>query len=334
MAGQLWATNSLGGYMYSLELSDILRTAVQPLCKFRQFCDAKDFTDKGLHKGQLFTWNVYNDVATGGTVLTETSTVPTTNYTIAQGTGTVLELGNAVPYTGLLDNLSKHPVQEIINKVMKNDCKKALDLQAWAQFNSTPLVVAPAAATGTVGTSTSAVVLSTTGTTTQTNSVSMVRGHIKAIVDVMKERNIPPYMGDEYFGIAWPTTWRSVKNDLEGVYQYRDEGFQMIYNGEIGKYEGVRFIEQTNVSKGNYNGSGAYQTSSNFTAWVNGLSDNAFFFGEDTVAEAIVVPEEMRGAIPSDYGRSKGIAWYYLGGFAITQTQAKQARIVRWASAA
>lgn len=28
--------------MYSLELSDILRTAVQPLCKFRQFCDAKD----------------------------------------------------------------------------------------------------------------------------------------------------------------------------------------------------------------------------------------------------------------------------------------------------
>lgn len=53
MAGQLWATNSLGGYMYSLELSDILRTAVQPLCKFRQFADAKDFTDKGLHKGLI-----------------------------------------------------------------------------------------------------------------------------------------------------------------------------------------------------------------------------------------------------------------------------------------
>ena len=52
MAGQLWAVNSLGGYQYSLELSDILRTAVQPLVKFRQFCDAKDFTDKGLHKGK------------------------------------------------------------------------------------------------------------------------------------------------------------------------------------------------------------------------------------------------------------------------------------------
>lgn len=334
MAGQLWSVSTLGGYQYSLELSDILRTAVQPLVKFRQFCDAKDFTDKGLHKGQLFTWNVYNDVATRGTTLVETSTMAQTNYTIAQGTGTVTEMGNSVPYTGLLDNLSKHPVQEIINKVLKNDAKKALDGQAWYQFYSTPLVVAPAAGTGTVGTDTAVVVLSTTGTTTITNNVNLHKNHIKSIVDLMKERNIPPYMGDEYFGLAWPTTWRPMKNDLEAVYQYRDEGFQMIYNGEIGKYEGVRFIEQTNISKGNYNGSGAYGSPASFTAWSNAQSDNAFFFGEDTVAEAIVVPEEMRGAIPSDYGRSKGIAWYYLGGFALTQTQAAQARIVKWGSAA
>lgn len=323
MAGQLWAVNSLGGYMYSLELSDILRTAVQPLCKFRQFCDAKDFTDKGLHKGQIFTWNVYNDVATQGTVLSETATVPNTNFTIAQGTGTVTELGNAVPYTGLLDNLSKHPVQEIINKVLKNDCKKAIDQQAYSQFNATPLRVVPYAASGTAGTDTAAITLTTNGTATLTNSQNLHKNHIKSIVDTMKERNIPPYMMDEYFGIAWPTTWRPVKNDLESVYQYRDEGFQMIYNGEIGKFEGVRFIEQTNISHGN-----------NGTAWTSGLSDWAFFFGEDTVAEAIVVPEEVRGAIPSDYGRSKGIAWYYLGGFALTQTQAKQARIVKWDSAA
>lgn len=335
MAGQLWAVNSLGGYMYSLELSDILRTAIQPLCKFRQFCDAKDFTDKGLHKGQLFTWNVYNDVATGGTTLTETSTIPLTNFTIAQGTGTVTELGNSVPYTELLDNLSKHPVQEIINKVLKNDAKKALDDQAWFQFYSTPLKVVCTASTtfpGIFGTS-GANLLSTNGTATGTNSCPLNSGVVKSIVDLMKERNIPPYMGDEYFGLAWPTTWRPLKNDLQGVYQYRDEGFQMIYNGEIGKFEGVRFIEQTNVFKGNYS-SGAYQVAGNFTAWTSNVSDNAFFFGEDTVAEALVVPEEMRGMIPTDFGRSKGIAWYYLGGFALTQTQAKQARIVQWASAA
>src|SRR6185312_8802289 len=312
MAGQLWATSSLGGYMYSLELSDILRTAVQPLCKFRQFSDAKDFTDKGLHKGQIFTWNVYNDVASQGTVLSETSTMPGSNFTIAQGTGTVTEMGQQVPYTGMLDNLSKHPVQEIINKVLKNDAKKALDGQAWYQFNQTLLRVVASS-----GTDTSAVTLTTNGTATTTNNVGLHKNHIKSIVDTMKERNIPPYMGDEYFGIAWPTTWRPVKNDLESVYQYRDEGFQMIYNGEIGKFEGVRFIEQTNIAHGRF-------ASGTFTAWSTGNSDWAFFFGEDTVAEALVIPEEMRGAIPSDYGRAKGVAWYYLGGFALTQTQARQ----------
>ena len=44
--------------------------------------------------------------------------------------------------------------------------------------------------------------------------------------------------------------------------------------------------------------------------------------------------EEMRGKIPSDYGRSMGIAWYYLGGFGIVHTAAAQARIVKWDSAA
>ncbi len=330
MAGQLWSVSTLGGYAYSLELSDILRTAVQPLVKFRQFCDAKDFTDKGLHKGQLFTWNVYNDIVGPGATLVETTTVPFTNFTIAQGTGTVNEFGNAVPYTGLLDNLSKHPIQDIINKVLRNDCKKTLDGAAYTQFNLTPLRVVP-----TGGNGTAAVTLTTNGTATLTNNVAMGKEHIKSIVDAMKERNIPPYMGDEYFGLAWPTTWRPVKNTLEGIYQYRDEGFQMIYNGEIGKFEGVRLIEQTNVPHGKFTTpSGNPQTASNFTKWTNNLSDWAFFFGEDTCAEAIVVPEEMRGAIPSDFGRSKGIAWYYLGGFAITQTQAAQARIVMWDSAA
>jgi len=177
------------------------------------------------------------------------------------------------------------------------------------------------------GTDATNVTLTTNGTATLTNNVNMHKNHIKSIVDAMKERNIPPYMGDEYMGIAWPTTWRPVKNDLESVYQYRDQGFQMIYNGEIGKFEGVRFIEQTNIAHGRY-------SAGTFTAWTNGLSDWAFFFGEDTVAEALVIPEEMRGAIPSDYGRSKGVAWYYLGGFALTQTQALQSRIVMWDSAA
>lgn len=326
MAGQVWATNSLGGYMYSDQLSDVLRTALQPMTRFRQFCDAKDATAKGLHAGQSFTWDVYSDVVDQGTDTNENDVVPETNFTITQGSLTVGEITNSVPYSGLLDDLSLHPVKEVIKKVLKNDANKALDAKAHAQFNATPLTVASAS-------STTAVTLETTGTCTVTNNVALGKGHVKAIVDIMKERNIPMHNGSDYFATAWPTTFRTLKDDLESIHQYVDAGFQLILNGEVGRYEGVRFIEQTNIAKGGAEDSTTW-TATTADAWNNGKSDWAFFFGEDTVAEALVIPEEIRGKIPTDYGRSKGVAWYYLGGFGLVHTAAAQSRILKWDSAA
>ena len=314
MAGQLWLTNSLGGYMWSPNLSKVLRYALQPLCKFRQFADIKDAAVQGKGKGDTFHWNVYSDVATQGTTLTETSTMPETNFTITQGTMTITEFGNSVPFNSKLDDLSEHPVKEVIQKVLKNDAKKAFDIAAHAEFNRTPLRVIP-----TGGTSTDSVTLFTNGTVTGTNAVQMTNDHVKAIVDIMKERNIPPYEADDYFAIGHPSTLRRFKNDLEQLHKYVQEGFTMIMNGEVGRYESTRFVEQTNIAK---------------ASWTTGKSNWAYFFGADTVAEGIAVPEEMRGKIPTDYGRSRGIAWYYLGGFGLVQTQASQGRIVKWDSAA
>ena len=83
MAGQVWAVNSLGGFLYSLNLSDELRSAVQPMTKFRQFCDVHDATQQGKKKGDVFTWDVYQDVANrAGTSILETNTMPETNFTI------------------------------------------------------------------------------------------------------------------------------------------------------------------------------------------------------------------------------------------------------------
>jgi N4-gp56 family major capsid protein len=311
MAGQIWVTNTLGGYMFAPNLSKKLRMAVQPLCKFRQFCDVKEGA-VGLNKGQNFHWDVYSDVVTQGTTLVETSTIPETNFTITQGTMTLQEFGNSVPYTGLLDNLSEQPITEIIKKVLKNDCTRAFDIASQAEFNKTPLRVLP-----TGGTDTAAVTLFTNGTVTGTNNVALNKDHIKSIVDLMKERNIPGYQGEDYFAVAHPTTFRTFKNAVESVHQYTQQGFGMIMNGEIGRYEGVRFTEQTGIAKGTF---------------ANSKSNWCYFFGEDTVAEGIAMAEEIRGKIPGDYGRSRGIAWYALEGFAITQTAAANARIVKWDS--
>ena len=321
MAGQVWSVSTSGGYMYALNLSRLLRMAVQPMVKFRQFCDVKDAAHQGLHRGDTFHWNVFSDVATQGSTLVETNTVPETSFTISQGTMTITEAGNSVPFTGKLDDLSEQPVSEVIRKVLKNDAKKGFDNLASAQFNAAKLRVVP-----TAGTSTTALTLTTNGTATLTNTIALGKEHVKLVVDTMKERNIPAYADDDYYAIAWPSTYRTLKNDLEAIKQYIDAGFQMIMNGEIGRYEGVRFVEQTHVSK-----AGIGTASS---AWTSGLSDWAVFFGEDTVAEAIAVPEEIRGKIPGDFGRDRGVAWYYLGGFGLVHTQAAQSRVVIWDSAA
>lgn len=148
----------------------------------------------------------------------------------------------------------------------------------------------------TSGNSTTAVTVTTNGTATETNSVALGKSHVGLITDAMKERNIIPYINDDYYALAWPSTFRTLKNDLEGVHQYTTEGFQLIMNGEIGRYENCRVVEQTHIAKGGAADSTTWAAGT-ADAWDNGLSDWAFFFGQDTVAEAIAVPEEMRGGI-------------------------------------
>ena len=315
MPGQVWAENTAGGYMYSGELSSVLRNALQPQTRFLQHCDAQDFIDKGLHVGEDFQWNNYSDVGTQGGELDETQRMPETNFTIKQNRGTVKEFGNSVAFTGKLDDFSAQPLKALINKALKNDSVKTFEAQAHAQFALSPLTVTPAS-----GSSATAITLETTGTPTATNNVAMNNVHVKLIADQMKERNIPTYSDGKYRCIGRPSTFRGFKDTLEPIAQHTSEGYGEILRGAIGySYDGISFYDQTTIAN---------------QAWTNGLSDEAFFIGEDTVIEAIVCPPEIRGKLPGDYGRDRGVAWYALEGFAISNPDAADARIVRWASAA
>ena len=237
MAGNLFAVNSLGGFMYAGELDTEFRKAVQPQVKFRQFSDAQSAF--GKQRGQTFNWDVYLNIQTQGGTLVETNTMPESNFRISQGTLTVNEYGNSIPYTGKLEYLAKQAVRRPIMEALKDDAVKSFDIACHAQFNNTLLKVVPIA-----GTSTGTLEVGTDGTTTSTNNIAYRNTHAKLVADLMKERNIPTYTGDDYFAVAWPTTYRSMKNDLESIHQYTSEGFGMIMNGEIGRYENIRHIEQ------------------------------------------------------------------------------------------
>lgn len=326
---QIWSVPADGGYLYSDELSDVLRGQVQALTKMRQFCDAEDGTQKGLNRGETFTWNIFSNVGRQGTRLNELDPMPETGFTIRQGQLTVTEFGNSVPFTFKLTALAKQDVVQVIDKALKDDARKCFDAEAWLQFDRTPLTVAP-----TGGNSTTALTLETTGCTI-TNNVALGKDHLKALSDIMKERNIPPYRGDHYFGVGHPTTWRTVKNDLETIHQYTETGLGMIMRGEIGRYEDFRLVEQNSIPKGGAVDSLTFDPINNVAdAWNNAKSSWAFFMGADTVTEAICIPEEIRAKLPGDFGRSRGVAWYYLGGFGMVHTDVTNSRVIKWESAA
>jgi hypothetical protein len=205
-------------------------------------------------------------------------------------------------------------------QTLRNDCNRTLDRAAAAQFNNAILTV--------VGTSTTAQNFTDTGTPSGNNDSPLNLFHIKAIADRMQERNIPVFDGENYVAIGRPTTFRPFRNDLEALHMYTESGWTRVMNGEIGRYEGIRFVTQTNIP-----------VESNWATGSN-KSNAAYFFGADTVTEAVACPEELRAKVGDDYGRGKGIAWYALLAFGIThadtasaQTKA-QARIIKWASTA
>eukprot|EP00918_Siedleckia_nematoides_P046031 GHVU01100895.1.p1 GENE.GHVU01100895.1~~GHVU01100895.1.p1 ORF type:complete len:317 (+),score=16.79 GHVU01100895.1:384-1334(+) len=312
MAGQLF-TDTGSGYMTTETLSDELRNDLQPKSRFRQFCDVEAAI--GKNAGETFSWNVYGDTASDAVALQENEEVPTTSFGVTQGSVTMTEVAIAVPYSGKLEDLSEHDLKKIIHKTLKNSAARSMDTLAHAQFDSAILNY--------VGTSTSGYNLDTDGTPTGNNNSALNLYHIKTISDLMNERNIPVFNGSDYYCIARPSTMRPFRNELEPYHVYTNEGWDRVVNGETGRYEGIRFVQQTHIA-----------AETNWT--TNGLSDAAYFCGADTVTEAVAVPEEIRAKIPGDYGRSKGIAWYYLGGFGITHADTtstatkNQARILKW----
>jgi N4-gp56 family major capsid protein len=329
MAGQLFSVNSLGGFYASLNLSKELRDGVQATSKFRQFADIKDAWSKVSRTGQTFNWDTVPMMSRASRALAETNTIGQGSHTILQGTLTMNERGWSVPYTEFLENLAMVSVRQPIMKVLKYDAMVDIDCLVHQQFNKTPLRVVSTSSADTAFT------LTTNSTATATNTTLLSKINVRAIADGMKGRNIPYYTDSDYYVISRPAGLRLLKNDLESVHQYTETGLEMLMNGEIGRYDNCRFVEQTAIPTG---GAADSTTFNAFTdtgdAWNTAASgDWAFFFGSDTVCEAVHTMEEIRAKIPDDYGRSKGIAWYALLGHGITHTDVTQARIVKFDSA-
>jgi N4-gp56 family major capsid protein len=296
MPGQQYTTASLGGYTSQPYLTDKLRVAAQPQFRFRQFVDMKE--QIGKNRGDTWLYDKRGNVATQGTVLAETNTVPQTNFVIGQGTGVITEYANSVPYTGKLEALGQIHIEPQVEQALRDDMVKALESACGAKFVATQFIA--------VCSATDTVVITTNGTATATATADLTATNTRKIVDFMKKKLIPRTDGSSYVCVASTSSLSGLFSDTAAggwvdISKYTAEFAKNIFNGEIGKYYNTRFIEETGYFS-NTIGSGA----------THGA---AVFFGADAVYEAVAIPEEIRVKVSVDFGRDQALAWYFLGGW-------------------
>lgn len=299
MAQQVWAVSASGGYLANPRISERLRFVTQPLMKFRQF--VRPEPGFGKKKGDTLLFDRVGNVATAGRAISELERMPETSVAFTQGSLVVQEYGNSVPWAGKLEELSEFDVENIWLRALRDDAAKTLNTQVGNQFIATQLDYTP---TGTDAAPTAT--WDTDGALDETAARNVSTFDVKEIVDNMKSPYLVPfYDGENYMAVVSVKHGRRIKDDpdYEDAVKYGDP--ERLFTGEIGRYYGVRFVEETHFF---------------LNTFTTGTSYNgpAVYFGADPVIEGIVIPLEMRAKIPTDYGRDKGLAWYFLGGWQIT----------------
>ena len=246
--------------------------------------------------------------------LTEGTRISEDTFALTTTSITVSEYGRAVPFTSLGDDLSFFDLENPIQQKLVEQQKLVLDAAAATQFKNAKIKYVP---TGLAANN-----ITTNGTAGASATANLNLWHVEQICDYLFDTLFAPTLeGDEYIGIFRTLGLRGIKQDpaWDEWHKYTDP--QAKYTGEVGKLEGIRFIET------NHNAAlGKVGTSS--------VLGSGVVFGADAVAMAEVLTPELRAAIPSDFGRSKAVAWYGILEFGIIWDtgNAGQARIVHMTS--
>lgn len=274
---------------------EIIREA-QPRLRFAQF--AKKRTDLTVNAGSSIEFTKYSSIKKGGK-LTEGVNLDEKAMSNSRVSISVDEYGNAIKVSEKAIQLSMHNELQEASIALANDMALVLDEALMETALST---------TNTLygGNKTTASTLAVGDAfTTKT---------IKDAVEKLGTNNAPKFEGAYYICIAHPHQLRQLRDDPNWVdaHKYVDTGVGNLYEGEVGMYEGVRFVETTNVPAND-------TLESNEKFGVSIPTWEAVIFGENSYAWAEALPVEMRTKEATDYGRQHGIAWYAIWGFGLVE---------------
>lgn len=270
--------------------------AAQPKLRFAQF--AKKRTDLTVNDGGSIKFTKYANIARGGR-LTEGVNLNEKALSSSEIQINVHEYGNAISISELALQRSMHDELAEGSVQLANDMALVLDTEIRDAALMTSNVIYGNGKTA------AGDLVAGDGLTAQT---------VKDAVEALANNNAPKIEGQYYFCIATPHQLRQLRDDSDWISAHTYQNVDNIYKGEVGMYEGVRFIETTQMPS--YTDS---QASVKFGASV--ACWEAVIFGENAFAWAEALEVEMRDNGVQDYGRKHGLAWYAIWGFGLIQEE-------------
>ena len=257
--------------------------------------------------GSGVTFTIFNDLSAATSTLSETTDVTAVALSDSQVTVTLSEYGNAVITTAKLRGTSFLDVDSVAANVVGYNAGDSIDQ-----------VVRDVLAGG------DNVIYAGGGSTTPSSRTTVQAEDIIEANDVRKvtaqlrKANAATFNG-LYMGFIHPDVSYDLRKET-GAASWRDphvyQDTMGIYNGEIGAFEGVRFIEtpRAKVFENASDGSGSTGTIEVYCTHIMGRQ--ALAKAHSIVDGNGAVPRIVRGPVTDTLARLQPIGWYWLGGYA------------------
>ena len=258
--------------------------------------------------GSSVIFTIFNELAAATGTLTETSDVTPATMGDTQVTVSLAEYGNTINTTAKLRGTAFLDVDAA-----------AANLIGYNAGNSMDQVVREVLAAGAnVAYGGGGATLPTSRTTVQVEDV-IAANDIRKQTAALRGANVPTYNG-YYIGFIHPDVSYDLRKET-GNASWNAPHVNMdtanIYNGEIGTFESVRFIEtpRTKVRADASNGSGTSGTIDVYDTYIMGRQALAKTYSQ--IDGNGQVPKVVRGPVVDSLMRFNPIGWYWLGGYGL-----------------
>lgn len=285
--------------------------ALRPEMYYDQFADVR--ATNATNPGASVKFTVFSDLAAATTELGEAEDVTPVAMSDNQVTVTLREYGNATVTTAKLRASSFLPVDPVAANAVGYNAGLSIDTIAGNVLAAGSNV---AYATGGSDTASARIDLDVDDTITGND--------IRKQVAALRKANVPT-IGGSYVGFIHP----DVSYDLRGANggaNWRDPHIYSdpanIYNGEIGMFEGVRFIESPRAPlfANAFNGAGATGT---------GDAYGTLIMGRQALAKAVSMggeygeqPTIVYGTVTDLLQRFRPVGWKHFVGYGVFRQEA------------